>query len=80
MKNIFKRKEKNQNSKYLQLIVNCKSETDKQLLLQSLIDDERVSSIQLGEGGTVVHVGSFVGTYLKNNTTGSNNNMVGTIK
>lgn len=64
MKNIFKRKrkEKNQNSKYLQLIVNCKGEADKQLLLQSLIDDERVSSIQLGEGGTVVSVGPFVGT------------------
>ena len=64
MKNIFKRKrkEKNQNSKYLQIIVNCKSETDKQLLLQSLIDDERVSSIQFGEGGTIVSVGSFVGT------------------
>ena len=80
MKNIFKRKEKNQNSKYLQLIVNCKSETDKQLLLQSLIDDERVSSIQLGEGGTVVSVGPFVGHICSNNTTGSNNNMVGTIK
>jgi hypothetical protein len=69
---------KSNNSIYLQLIVNCKDESAKQSILAELMKDERVDSVQLGEGGTVVYVASFsVGTYCHLNASGSQNLFIG---
>lgn len=77
----FRRKKNiGQEENMLKIIVNCKDIDSKQSLLASLMDDSRVISAQLGDGGTIIHYGSAIGISMcVNNTNGCNNNAIGKI-
>ena len=79
MKNIF-RKKKHKETNAFQLIVNCKSEQAKHDLFDELTGNEKIVSMQLMNGGTIIYVGSCVGVSpCYNNTTGQQNNFVGKV-
>ena len=76
----FRRKKNiGQEENRLKIIVNCKDIDSKQSLLASLMYDSRVISTQLGDGGTIIHYGSAIGSFLKNNISGCNNIAIGKI-
>ena len=79
MKNFFRKKKRKETNAF-QLIVNCKSEQAKHDLFDELTGNEKIVSMQLMNGGTIIYVGSGVGVSpCYNNTTGQQNNFVGKV-